>query len=137
MEVSGQLHASSALLQGRSRWYPLDRRLSEPQNRSERGGEKKNYQPLPRLETPLIQRYTTELSRLLIQWIPGVISLGVKRVGCEADYSLPSNAEVKNPWSYTSTPKYVCMEWCLSNQWISLHRVALYVVKHWGNLGPG
>jgi len=33
MEVSGQLH-----LQGKSPWYPLDRRLSGPQNRSGRGG---------------------------------------------------------------------------------------------------
>jgi hypothetical protein len=36
--------------------------------------------------------------------IPGALSLGVKRPGREADYSPPSNAEVKNTWSYTSTP---------------------------------
>jgi hypothetical protein len=29
---------------------------------------------------------------------------GVKRLGREADHSSPSNAEVKNEWSYTSTP---------------------------------
>jgi hypothetical protein len=29
---------------------------------------------------------------------------GVKRAGLEADHSLPSNAEVKNVLSYTSTP---------------------------------
>jgi hypothetical protein len=29
---------------------------------------------------------------------------GVKRPGREADHSLPSSAEVKNAWSYTSTP---------------------------------
>jgi hypothetical protein len=29
--------------------------------------------------------------------------LGVKRPGCEADNSPPSNAEVKNAWSYNST----------------------------------
>jgi hypothetical protein len=28
----------------------------------------------------------------------------IKPLGREADYSLPSNAEVKNAWSYTSTP---------------------------------
>jgi hypothetical protein len=39
-----------------------------------------------------------------IQWVPGVLSLGVKRQGSEADHSHPSNAEVKNEWSYTSTP---------------------------------
>jgi hypothetical protein len=30
------------------------------------------------------------------QWIPGVLSSGVKRPGCEANYSPPSIAEVKN-----------------------------------------
>jgi hypothetical protein len=39
-----------------------------------------------------------------IQWVPGALSLGVKRPGCEADHSPPSSAEVKNAWSYTSTP---------------------------------
>jgi hypothetical protein len=56
--------------QGKSLWYPLDRRLGGVQSRSGRGGEEKNSQPLPGLETPIIQpadqRYTTELSRLFI-----------------------------------------------------------------------
>jgi hypothetical protein len=30
-----------------------------------------------------------------IQWVPGVLSLGVKRPGREADHSPPSSAEVK------------------------------------------
>jgi hypothetical protein len=38
------------------------------------------------------------------QWMPGALSLGVKRPGREADHSAPSSAEVKNTWSYTSTP---------------------------------
>jgi hypothetical protein len=32
------------------------------------------------------------------------ISLGLKRPGHEADHSPPSSADVKNAWSYTSTP---------------------------------
>jgi hypothetical protein len=40
----------------------------------------------------------------LIQWVQGAISLGVKRPGREADHSLRYSAEVKNAWSYTSTP---------------------------------
>jgi hypothetical protein len=40
-----------------------------------------------------------------IQWIPGALSLAVKRPGREADHSPPSSAEVKNEWSYTSTPR--------------------------------
>jgi hypothetical protein len=39
-----------------------------------------------------------------IQWVPGALSLGVKRPGCESDHSPPSSAEVKNAWSYISTP---------------------------------
>jgi hypothetical protein len=49
-----------------------------------------------------------------IQWVPGAISVGVQRPGREADHSPPSNAEVKNAWSYTSTPQYVFMAWCLA-----------------------
>jgi hypothetical protein len=30
-----------------------------------------------------------------IQWVPGALSLGVKRQGREADHSSPSSAEVK------------------------------------------
>jgi hypothetical protein len=56
--------------QGKSPWYPLDRRLGEPQSRSGRGGEEKSSQPLPELEYPIMQpvaqRYTTELSRFFI-----------------------------------------------------------------------
>jgi hypothetical protein len=40
-----------------------------------------------------------------IQWVPGALSLGVKRPEREADHSLQSSAEVKNGWSYTSIPQ--------------------------------
>jgi hypothetical protein len=39
-----------------------------------------------------------------IQWVPGALCLQVKRPGREADHSPPSSAEVKNAWSYSSTP---------------------------------
>jgi hypothetical protein len=39
-----------------------------------------------------------------IRWVPGDLSLGVKRPGREADHSPASSTEVKNAWSYTSTP---------------------------------
>jgi len=38
-----------------------------------------------------------------IQWVAGALSLGVKRPGSEVDHS-SSSADVKNAWSYTSTP---------------------------------
>jgi hypothetical protein len=40
-----------------------------------------------------------------IQWVPAALSLGVKRLGREVDHSPPPSAEVKNAWSYTSTPQ--------------------------------
>jgi hypothetical protein len=56
--------------QRKSPWYPLDRRLGEPQSRSGRGGVEKSSQPLTGLEPPImqpvVQRYTSELPRLLI-----------------------------------------------------------------------
>jgi hypothetical protein len=38
------------------------------------------------------------------QWVPETLFLGAKRPGREADHSSGSSAEVKNAWSYTSTP---------------------------------
>jgi hypothetical protein len=52
----------------------LDRRLGGPQSRSGRGDEEKNSQLLPGLKPrtihPVVQRYTAELTRLLmkIKW---------------------------------------------------------------------
>jgi hypothetical protein len=40
----------------------------------------------------------------LICLVPGALSLGVKRLGSEADHLPPSSAEVKNAWRYTYTP---------------------------------
>jgi hypothetical protein len=46
-------------------------------------------------------------------YVPRVFSLEFKWLGHEADHSLPSRAEVKNEWSYISTPYYIFMAWCL------------------------
>jgi hypothetical protein len=48
-----------------------------------------------------------------IQWVPGVLSPGVKRPWREADHSPPTSAEVKKMWIYTSTPPYAFMAQCL------------------------
>jgi hypothetical protein len=42
----------------------------------------------------------------------GVLFLGVKRPGREADHSPPSSAEVKNMRIYTSAPQRALMTWC-------------------------
>jgi len=39
-----------------------------------------------------------------IQRVPGALTAGVKGLRREADHSSPPSAEVKNAWSYTSTP---------------------------------
>jgi hypothetical protein len=53
--------------QGKSLCYPIDKRLDEPQYRSEHSGEKKNSQPLPGFESMIIQPVapccTAELSQ--------------------------------------------------------------------------
>jgi hypothetical protein len=69
MEVSDQLHTWLLHLQGKSPWYPLDRRLGGLQSQSRHGGEEKKSQPLLGLKPPIIksvaQHCTTELS-----WLP-------------------------------------------------------------------
>jgi hypothetical protein len=55
MDVSGHLHTLATLPLGENPWYALDTRMGGPQSRSGRGGEKKNPQPLPGLEPPIIQ----------------------------------------------------------------------------------
>jgi hypothetical protein len=109
-----QLHNPAASPPGKSPWYPLNRRLDGSQSRSGRSGEEKNSHPLSELEPsiiqPVAQRYTTELSRLLgptqhpTKWGPGALSQGIQWPGREDDHPPLSSAEVKNAWSYTSTP---------------------------------
>jgi hypothetical protein len=54
-----------------------------------------------------MSRLALGLTQPPIQWVSGEISLGVKRPGREADHSPPSSAEVRNAWSYTSTPVHL------------------------------
>jgi hypothetical protein len=60
-----------------------------------------------------------------VQWVSGTLSLGIRQLGHEADSSPPFSTEVKNVWSYASTPVtsswhgtqlnsgYIFMAWCL------------------------
>jgi hypothetical protein len=47
-----------------------------------------------------------------IQWVPGALSLGVKRPGREADDSTLSSTEVKNAWSIPPFLQYAFTAWC-------------------------
>jgi hypothetical protein len=53
--------------QGKSPWYPSERRLDKPQSQSGCGGEEKNSQPLLGLKPPIIQpiaqRYISQLTK--------------------------------------------------------------------------
>jgi hypothetical protein len=60
-----------------------------------------------------VSRTTLGPTQPPIQFAAGALSLRVKRPGREADHSPPSSTEVKNAWSYTSTPP------------IRLHRVMI------------
>jgi hypothetical protein len=55
----------------------------------------------------LLQQFTDPLSVLFTSTRGS--SSGVKQRGREFGHSTPANAEVKNEWSYASTPPYVCM----------------------------
>jgi hypothetical protein len=47
-----------------------------------------------------------------VQGVPGALSLGIKRRRRETENSPPSSADVKNAWSYISTPQYAFMARC-------------------------
>lgn len=47
--------------------------------------------------------------RLVVDGHEGLLSWGMKRPGREADLPLPSTADVKNEWSYTSNLPYASM----------------------------
>jgi hypothetical protein len=47
-----------------------------------------------------------------VQWVPGALSLGVKRPRREATTHLHLVPRSKNKWSYTSTPPYAFTAWC-------------------------
>jgi hypothetical protein len=51
MEVSGQLHAPATLPSGKEPLVPTGQEAGGPQNRSGRGGEEKNSQPPPGIES--------------------------------------------------------------------------------------
>jgi hypothetical protein len=51
-----------------------------------------------------VPRPALGLTQPPIQWVPTVVSPGVKRPGHEAEHSPSSSAEVKYAWSCTSIP---------------------------------
>jgi hypothetical protein len=68
---------------------------------------------------------------LLSNEYQGALSLGVKRPEREAGHSPPSSAEVKNVWSYTSTPQYTFIAWCSvkAQRWLLLTYFVHIIIK--------
>jgi hypothetical protein len=62
---------------------------------------------------PMSSRPALGSTQAHVEWVPGVLSPGVKRQGREADHSPPAGAEVNTMWIYTSTPSYAFMAKCL------------------------
>jgi hypothetical protein len=62
----------------------------------------------------------------LLLWVPGALSLGVKRP--------PFSAEVKNSWSYTSTPQYAFMAWysVKAQGQLYFYDVVMWIKVAWG-----
>jgi hypothetical protein len=82
-----------------------------------RQGHEKDFSLRHRIQTGSAA-YPASCSVLFSSSFPGV-----KRPELETNYLPPSNAEVKNAWSCTSTPLYVYTTWCLIKQEIRLYVV--------------
>jgi hypothetical protein len=63
--------------------------------------------------------------------LPTLLSSGIKWPGREADHLPPSGAEIKNAWSYTSTPQYVFMALCLVQHMDSFTLPYLLPLLYW------
>jgi len=59
---------------------------------------------------------------------PSLLSYGLKWPGHEADHSPLSGAEVNNVWSYTFTPPYVFIAWCLVKHRDTFTFVCLFIM---------
>jgi hypothetical protein len=82
-------------------WIDLDRdgmgRDGRPKGRSSNPARVKNCL------FSILSRLALCSTQPPMQWVPGTLSKGVKKLGREADYS-PTNAYVKKTWIYTFTP---------------------------------
>jgi hypothetical protein len=87
---------------GKSHWYPFNRRLGGAQSRPGQRGEGNTVLLLIIFITLLRPQPPN-------QWVPGTISLAVKRQGREAEHSPPTSAKVKKMWIYAYAPPYAFM----------------------------
>jgi hypothetical protein len=87
--------------QGKSRWYPFDRRLGGLQSPSGRGGEEKNSQPRresnPR--TPIVQPVAQQMVK--IQWVKlSLIKHHVMKTPGESGVIVPHFLKLGTRWRW-------------------------------------
>jgi len=58
------------------------------------------------------QNWLWAVTRLMLSYVPGALNLHIKLADCKGDYSVPSSAQVKNEWHYTSTPPIYVSKAC-------------------------
>jgi hypothetical protein len=97
-------------------YYAVSKHGYLEHNTTEQSGQRLGYERDDRSSIPGRGRYflsfaTTSRPALVptkpaIQGAPRALSPGERRSGHEADHSPPSSTEVKNAWSYTSTPQW-------------------------------
>jgi hypothetical protein len=61
----------------------------------------------------ITSRLAVKPTHLPNHWLPGTLSSGAKWPQHKTDHSIPSFADVKNVWSYTSTLQCILLVWCL------------------------
>jgi len=119
MKISHQLIALAPLSQGKNPRYPLNRRFGGSRSQYEHCVEKKNF---------FITVRNLRFHEVSFHDWTFIYRFKICYCACsgrEANHSPPSSANVKNEWSYTSTPTYVFMAWCLVKYRIRLHGVVL------------
>jgi hypothetical protein len=111
MEVSGQLHALATLTpQGKSPWYPLDRRLGGPQGHSGHGSEEKNPQLPPGIESlntnhlPVPSQFIIQTLISGIHLLESFYSWKWRHPEHEGEHKTASYSNINTVWNFTSLP---------------------------------
>jgi hypothetical protein len=79
----------------------------------------------------ILMKFDVDIASVIIQWVPGAISLGLKWLGCEANHSLPSSAGGQR--MYGAIPplsQYAVMVWCSVKAQGKLY-LYLYCLNNW------
>jgi hypothetical protein len=111
MEVRGQLRVRPLYPQGKTLWYPLDRRLGGPQSRFGRGGEEK-YFPAP--PPPWIEPYNPDrpARRNSLDWLTHKIAIQLHLVA--ESFTICSSRASRRVRKLLDTPSYLVPEFMVT-----------------------